>query len=462
MGLSSVLSICKEALSTQQSCLAVTANNIANVNTTGYSRQNPVLATNGSVILGGISYGTGVQLTNITKSYDQFLGANIAREKTTLGKLETEDDYLTRVETLFTESEDSGLNALLEDFWAAWEDLSANPEGSAERAVVMSAGESLAAAFVSRATELESLQTDANNEIVTVVAEVNSLTSEIASLNNQILQAETAGVNANDLTDQRTVKIEELSELMDITILSGSNGQTTILSSSGNLLVSENLSWDLTVSADTAGDGFYTINYSDGKTAVDITDSISGGALRGLIEIRDEIIPAYSEQLDELAAAVITEVNQIHYAGYGLDGSSGNNFFTPCAATTGAAKTMSMSLSDTDKIAAGQSTETGDNSNALALAELKDAAVMLGGTCTMGEYYAILVSNVGTDVSAVQNSLASAQSLLDTYEERRASISGVSLDEETINLMKYQQAYTAASKLIAIIDEMMETLLSIK
>lgn len=462
MGLSSALNICKDALSTAQSALGVTSNNIANVNTTGYSRQSPVIETKGSQLLGGISFGTGVELTAITKSYDQFLNINIAMSKSELGSLDVQDSYLTQIEQLFTESEDVGLDAALSDFWNAWQDLADNPEGSAERAVVQSTGESLAATISSKATSLEAIQSDANDEIASVVSSINELTTEIASLNKQIVSAEAGGASANDLTDQRTLKIEELAELTDITVLDGANGQTTILTSSGKPLVLENVSWNMEVQADAERNGLYAITLSDGKTSVDITDSISGGKLSGLLEIRDTIIPAYSDKLDVLASTLVTEVNQIHAAGYGLDGSTGNDFFTPCATIEGSAKAMSVSLSDPDTIAASQSTSVGDNSNALAMAALQDTGVIDDGTLTIGAYYSNIVANIGTDVSETESLLDSEQAILDQYEERRLAISGVSLDEEMVNLIKYQQAYTAASKMIAAIDEMLTTLLSIE
>lgn len=333
IGIFGTLHIAKEGLFTQQSSIGVTSHNIANVNTPGYSRQKPVIETMPSQRLGGIYFGRGAHLASIIKSYNKFLNKNIILEKSILGRWETKEPYLSHAELIFNEPSENGLNAMLCDFWQAWQDLANHPEGTSERAMLQSMGQSLGATFKNMISELERIRSDANNEIASVVNTINQLTEEIADLNSQIIGTMTQSSNQNDLTDQRSLRIEELSKLIDINVIEEGDGHITILTNSGRPLVSENLSWPLKVEAELERDNLYAIKYLGGEGEIDITDKIAEGSLKGLLEIRDEIIPGYMDKFEVLAASLIIEVNRIHSQGYGLDGTSGNYFFNPANLT---------------------------------------------------------------------------------------------------------------------------------
>jgi len=329
IGIFGILNISKEALFTQQAGISVTANNLANVNTEGYSRQTPVIETVDSQRIGGIIYGRGSTLQTISKSYDRFLNNNVMLEKNFLGMWETQEDYLTRVETIFNESTGLGLNESLNKFWNAWSDLADHPEGISERVILQQQGESISAQIINMVNQLESIRTDANQQIGSTVLRINQLSGEIAQLNEQILSTETQNANANDLTDQRSLKTEELRSLIDASVIVDNDNQVTILTSFGHALVSENISWELSYSADSEYDNFYAVIHKDGELTADITEDINGGSLKGLIDVRDIFIPKYLDDMDMLAATLVAEVNRIHYSGYGLDGTTGNYFFNP-------------------------------------------------------------------------------------------------------------------------------------
>ncbi|MCX8043189.1 MAG: flagellar hook-associated protein FlgK [Desulfobacterota bacterium] len=333
IGIFGTLQIAKEGLFVQQSSVSVTSHNLANASTPGYSRQQPVISTIDPQLIGGIYFGRGARLTAITKSYDKFLNNSIMLEKNVLGGWQAQQTHMSRLETVFNETGDNGINALLTEFWNAWHDLADNPTGIAERAVVQRAGQSLANTIQRKYADLEQVQTDANNSIVTSIATVNRLAREIAQLNGQILGTETQGGNANDLTDTRSLKLEELSELIDIRVLEAPDGQITVLTSFGKPLVAENLYWSLAAKVDEQRNNLYAIHFVDKDTSLDITDKISGGKLKGLLEVRDKLVPSYMDQLNQLAASLVTEVNRRHYQGYGLDGSTGNYFFNPVPIT---------------------------------------------------------------------------------------------------------------------------------
>ncbi len=327
IGIYGTLHVAKEALFAQQSGVGVTSHNLANAHTQGYSRQRPVIETMSPQMIGGMYFGRGARLESITKSYDKFLNSNIALEKNMLGRWNAKETYLKRAESLFNESSEVGINKKMNRFWNAWEDLANHPEGIPERSILQNMGTDITSTFRSIAKELEDIRLDANNRIETVIKTVNRLSREIAELNEQILGTETQGANANDLTDQRTRRFEELSEIIDVRAIESGDGKITVMTGAGKPLVAENISFNLSVEADEARNNFYAIYFNQGSEQVDITDKITGGTLKGLLEIRDDTVAKYLNQLDLLASSFMTEVNRVHYTGYGLDGSTENYFF---------------------------------------------------------------------------------------------------------------------------------------
>ena len=327
IGIFGALHIGKEAMFTYQSSVGITGHNIANADTPGYSRQSPVVETMPPQIIGGIYFGRGSHLQTITKSYDKFLNKTIALETSILGRWQAQETYMKQAEAIFNESNGLGLNNMLNEFWDSWNDLAGHPEGIPERAFLQSTGQAIAQKFQNMALDLEKVRSDANDRLLRTVYQVNQLVSEIAGLNGKISSNQSQGLNANDLTDQRTLKIEKLSDLIDVTVIEDGNGQVTILTGSGKPMVADGISWQLSVKADVDRDGLYAVLHDSSGVAADITDKIRGGSLKGLIDVRDNIIPRYLDNLDQLAASFVTEVNRVHYQGYGLDGTTANYFF---------------------------------------------------------------------------------------------------------------------------------------
>lgn len=337
IGIFGSLHIAREGLFAQQSAIGVTAHNVANVNTPGYSRQRAVFEPVEPQQIAGLYFGRGVTIDAITKSYDKFLNNNIMLETSILGQWEIRSSYMNQADSIFNESSEMGLNSLMNEFWQAWQDLADHPEGIPERAIVQSQARTLAGAFQSMTANLESIRTDANSRIADVVNKINQLSQEIAELNNQVLGTQTSNSNPNDLTDQRTLKIEELSSYIDITVIEEGDGQTTVMTSSGKPLVSENLYWSLQAKADPERENFFSVQYLANGTATDMTERIQSGHLNGLLAVRDEIVPAYLDKLDHLAASLVTEVNRVHSQGYGLNGMHGQSFFQALEVLTRAA-----------------------------------------------------------------------------------------------------------------------------
>ena len=440
------------ALRTQQTALNITGHNIANVNTPGYSRQRVNLANSGPLTLTLGQMGTGVKAVEIQRIFDRFLIHQINDASQQLGRWQAQKDPLSRVETIFNVGSAYGLGEKMNGFWNAWQDLANNPSGITERNALVSKSESLAQTFREVYMGLEKVQQDMTQHINGAVNEINSLGAQIANLNGLINKAERMGQNANDHRDQRDLLLKELSSKIDITT-EESNGMVTVIIGDNNTLVEDVRSWDLSFN-----DPDFSIQTETGPAAIG-ADQISGGALRGWLDVRDTIIPGYTAQLDELAAGIIDSVNTLHITGTGLDGTQ-NIFFTGSSAADIAVN--SDIVANVNKIAAAGpgGTIPGDNSMAIAIANLQHQSTMNGNTSTFSEFYHSLVTDIGSDVQKAHASFTHQKEMADYLDGYRESVSGVNLDEEMVNLVKFQNAYDAAAKIISTVDEMLDTVMN--
>ncbi len=454
-----ILNVARGALLTQQRAIDVTGHNIANVNTPGYSRQRVNMQTNTPIPFRPGQMGTGVNAVEIQRIYDRFLGVQISNENQNLGRWEAQKDGLKKVEMILNETTGYGLNQAMSEFWNAWQGLVNNPSGHTERTLLKTKSEILANTLNKIYSDLEQIQKDADNSIKGTTQQINRITDQIADLNQQISQVEVTGQNANDLRDRRDLLLNELSSMIDITTSEGDHGKVTVFVSGGRPLVQGNSSWDL--STETNASGLQNIVWLDGTgSSVNITDGISGGKLKGWIEVRDVSIPGYLSRLDDLAATIISEVNTLHQGGFDLNGNSGEVFFTGTSASHIAVNPNIVN--DVNLIAASGTPGgvPGDNSTAIAIANLQYALTMSGGTATFDDYYNSVVSDVGNDVQSASINFDHQTSMVNHLNNYRESISGVSLDEEMINLIKFQHAYDAAAKLITTADELLNTVIN--
>jgi flagellar hook-associated protein 1 FlgK len=455
-----LLSIGQSALLTQQKAIDITGNNIANVNTPGYSRQRLNIQQNSPVRMDGQTMSTGVTAdTGIQRFYDQFLGAQLNGENENLGRWEAQKQALERAELMFDDSESSGLSSAMSGFWNAWQDMSNNPSGVAERTSLISAGQYLATTFNQTYNNLRDLQGDIDTHVTNIVSDINDMTDRIAELNRKVNQVEVTGHNANDFRDERDQLVLELSKLIDIQSFEDGDGNINVSVGSGKPLVDGTATWDLTT-ADNGGVQDVFWQASDGST-INITGQITSGELKGWIYSRDTSIDDYLTRLDTLAASMVSEVNTLHAAGTTLDSvtTTGVNFFTGTGAVNMAVNSAIEGNSDLIAAAgAGEGLPDG-NSTAIAIANLQTTATMPGSS-TFDAYYNSLVGKVGADVQSADFNQNHQKTMVANLKEYRQEVSGVSLDEEMVNLIQFQQAYSAAAKLITTADEMVDTLLS--
>ena len=336
LGLYSVLDMAKLALLAQQANMAVVSHNISNVSAPGYSRQRLEIETSPSLTTDIGQMGTGVRALGVRREYDAFIGAQLNIEKQILGGWQAQDYSFLRIEGLFNESSESGLNGAMDEFWNAWQAVADNPSGSAERVNLISLAETMARDFNSKFNELFTIQSDIDVNIKGMVDDINILVDQIAEVNEKISWIETGGDAANDFRDERVRLLDELGGMIGFSSFEDSSGQVTVLMESGSPLIQGNKSWHLGVMPDATNKGFYDIGWDAGTGMLtDITDGITRGELSGLLEMRDTKISGYIDNMDKLAAGIINEVNKLHYYGYGIDGSTQNNFFNHLSVKTG-------------------------------------------------------------------------------------------------------------------------------
>lgn len=453
-----LLNVGQVALSTQQKAIDVTGNNIANVNTPGYSRQRLNMESVDPIkdSTGQMSMGVRANI-KIQRMYDQFLGFQINNENQSLGRWEAQKNSLERIEMIFDETSNNGLSQSMGDFWNAWHEIVNNPSGHVERTELLAKSQTMTGMFNKIASDLEQIGKEIDINIKGTVDEINLLSRQAADLNQKIKQVEVDGHSANEFRDQRDVVLKEISNLIDINSFEDNQGNLIISTSGGHPLVEGVASYELTT--ETNADGHYNVEWSDSDgNQTDITGNISGGKLKGWIETRDVEISDYLNRMDSLAALIMTEVNDLHTDGYDLNNDLGGNFFSGDSALNMAVS--SAIRADTDLIAAGSdSGDPGDNGNALAIAELQNS-VLIDNT-TFDGYYNSIVSDVGSSVKSSEMNYNYQEAIVTQLDNYRETVSGVSIDEEMINLVKFQHAYDAAAKLISTVDEMLATLINI-
>ena len=469
-----LLSIGAGALLSQQRAITITGNNIANVNTPGYSRQRLNMETNlpMDTLVGPV--GLGVQTTTVERLYDRFLGVQMNNESANLGRWEAQKGALERVEVIFDESGGYGLNQALSDFWNSWQDLSMNPSGTVERSVVAANSQALADTIRQKYANLEQAQADIDAAVRSGVEDINRLTAEIADLNQKIASTEASGtVNANDYRDSRDLALKQLSEIIGINSFEDADGRVVVSVGSGRVLVESGNNYALTIETalpPAANAGHADIVWPDNTgAAVNIGSEITSGKMASWLQTRDTKIAGYMRNLDDLARTLATgdpgpppiksSVNTLHAAGFGLDGSTGRDFFIGSGA---AGMAVNQEILDHPNLIAAAKTAgavPGDASNAAAIADLRTALTM-GGTATFDDAANTLVSQVGHDVQEAKSYQSHQADMLTYLDNYRESVSGVNLDEEMVNLVKYQAAYNAAAKMITMGDDMLNSLMN--
>lgn len=457
MSLSGLLNVSRSALTSYQMAIDVTGGNITNVSTPGYSRQRPVIKATGDVQSGATGSQMGVEITKVERFFDSYLEVQIVDQEQKAGYSETESNMLGRIELIFNEAKGAGLNDVMGRFWGAWDDLAINPGGQVERDALVAVSEELANRFNTIANDMTDIKQDANLSIKDTVSQINKLASDIADLNKTISERGNVSGESNRLLDERSETLKSLGKLIDLNYVVDDNGALNIFLPNGKQLVTGNVAWELNFRNE------HVVFGSSSESMDQIMAQGDKGKLAALLNVRDEYIPAYEGKLDDLAKEIITQVNVLHKEGYDAYQNTGNDFFVP-AGTENIAKYMALKsgiVSDVNRIAASAVVTSGNGAKALEIAALKDQLLMNSDTATFGSFYGSMVGGIGRDVADANSNAEHQNTILTQLISHRDSASGVSVDEEMMNIIKYQMGYNAAGRLCQTVNELLDTLMNL-
>jgi flagellar hook-associated protein 1 FlgK len=454
------LDIGLSALRAAQTMMDVAAHNTANANTDGYSRQRAQLVaappyTYPAFNRAGFGQlGTGVSVAAIIRVRDAFLDLQLRGQVSLAGYWDVRRDQLSQVESILAEPTDSGIGSNLNRFWGAWEDVAADPTSTAARAALVETAATLAGAFNQTARQLTGLVASLDGAVGNQVSQVNDLASRIAALNAQIQRVVVSGDRANDLEDQRDALLEQLSAIVPLSAQREADGTVTVLVG-GVDLVNHDRARTMATTTDAAGHLVPSWPWGDPV-------ALGQGQLGALVELRDQVVPGYLARLNALARDLATAVNALHQSGYDAAGNPGLAFwvFTPGSEAATLAVNPAL-VADPAKVAAASApNQPGNGATAAAIADLRAATIASGGTQTVSDAYAGLVGLVGADARQATEMAANQELVVDHLRTRRESISGVSLDEEAADMIRFQHAYQAAARVITTVDELLDTLIN--
>jgi flagellar hook-associated protein 1 FlgK len=453
------------ALEADQSALNIVANNVANANTPGYTQQVPNWRENTSVQINGVNYGTGVSETGATSVRDRVLEERLQQQQQAASASSTRLSALNSVQALFppdsgSESSRAGdIGADITGFFSSFASLEANPTDNSLREQVLSSARTLAGDVSNAAASLNAQRTSLDQEAASIISQVNSLTSAIAQLNIRI-QSSSPTADAGSLEDERQRDLSQLSQIIGINQITTENNGISLTTTSGDMLVSEGTSYPLTTGTFN-GEAHFFIGTSDVTGAL----TTGGGELGGYLTARDQDIPQVLSALDELAFGISTRVNALNNSGSDLSGATGTAanphfIFSQPSAVAGSAASMGVIMTLPSEIAAatvGQG--SGDNSNAAALAAL--AAKPIANGLTPSDFYSDFVTALGSMVSQVQTENTAQSASLTQLQTMRDSLSSVNLNDEAAFMQQFERSYQAASRVFAILNTVMSSVLNL-
>jgi flagellar hook-associated protein 1 FlgK len=441
------LSSTSAALEAQRRGLEVAGQNIANVNTAGYSRRTMILKERSAAEPGEV--GRGVEVSQIRAVRDLFLETRVRQEQQALSRDQVVAEAMSVLEAQLGQpglSVDGQLSAFFNSFSA----LSEDPASLTLRDAAVRESERVAASFREMASRFDQSRRDADVNVRNTVDEINRLTTDIAALNARISGG--GGINNEAIIDSRNVLLGALADLTDITV-SDASGTMTVSLASGQTLVNGTHRVTLDV-VDEAGTGLARVT-TDGQ---DITAGLTGGRIGGWIQVRDGQLPAYSQMLDRLAFTFATEANAVHASGTDALGNPGVPLFSVSATEAGAANSLALSAgvaADARLIVAEGASA---NDAARAMAALRDGS-LVDGASTLSDYWGQIVYRIGGDTSAAERVQQGRQQVMNQLQQLREATSGVSLDEEAASLMRYQRAYEANARYFTIVNDVLDVLM---
>ncbi|MEM9160638.1 MAG: flagellar hook-associated protein FlgK [Verrucomicrobiota bacterium] len=477
-----------KALNAHRFGVTTAGTNMSNVNNPEYARQRAILGDRGVVNSLVGPRGLGVEVTGFQHMRDAVLDKEILRETSIKGSLDAELAALQKAEASIGQqinrqgdsafvdgaqtdgSGSGGIAEVLNDFFNSFHSLSANPASDAEKESLIQKSRILTEKLNVTSERFTDLQADITSEVETDLDTANDLISEIARLNTEIARAEASHAGqALSLRDSRQARLDELSEIMQINVTtidkSGGQIKVTIPTISGNPATVDlvNRGTAVTLEFDDSVPGVPSFNVKGDTEAL----SIKGGSIHGALAARDGEIASFLTGMNTLASSLVQEVNNIYNPG----AVAGENFFDDSNLTAAGISVDSNLNSTTLRTGAIGATEQGDNAIVLAIAELGDSK--LGdptaagatnltdlGDRTFGAFFRAQASDLAEAVASVESRADDEATVFNLLKQQRDAVSGVSLDEEMADMIKFQRAYEATGKLIRTIDEMLDVIIN--
>lgn len=444
------LSMASQALGADVGAIAITNNNISNVNTPGYSREVVALSStstgqSGSVQDNGVSFG------GFTSVRDQVLQIGINGKTSDSSSLGAQNASWSGIQTAVS-STGNDLGTALSNFFSNLSGLSTTPDDAATRQTVLSSASQLVGAFHEAASAMTTAQSDANSSIAGTVNQINSLCSQIAGLDQQLTALQGSGQDGGAVQDQRDSLTTQLAQLVGISS-TNTNATPTLTTRDGSPLVMDGKAYPLEVEQDPSGVA-QVLNFQ----GANISANLTGGSLGGALVMRDQSVPELMNALDQLAGQFASAMNTANSMGYDANGNPGTPIFGLPSAGSGAAAGISLAVTDSSSIAVssdGAAGSSGNLSNLLAVQSQK-----LPSGQTPSDTYAALTEMIGSASATVNSSLTATNAALTQLQTQQGATSGVSIDEETTNLLRYQQAYSAAAKVISTVNDLFSVLMN--
>jgi flagellar hook-associated protein 1 FlgK len=478
LSLTGALNMASQAMQTQMTGIDVSGQNLANVNTQGYSRQTVDIQTSPDIATNIGMEGTGSTAVAIQQAVNSLLNSQIVTQQSSNGYWTAQQSALQSAQTSLNEflngtgstssssssttTSDTGLSGQLTGLFNAFQAVATSPTSIADRQSLISQAQTLASTFNQVDSQLSATRTSLNTSLTNNVTSANSLLSGIAQLNGQIATAEFSGGTPNDLLDERQQDLQNLSQLTSIQTSAQANGAVDV-SIGGQTLVTGDQVADTLQTYDASGNGSGQLLVQTATGGVDLT--LTGGSMQGTIDARDGELAGMQNQINSLASGLITGINSNgqggYNSGYSLTGTTGADFFTGTDASNIAVD--SSLVNDPSLLQASASpTATGDGSVALQIANLASSTQASLNNETFGNYYDATVAGLGDALQTANTQVTNQTAVSNMLSTQQSSVSGVNIDQEMTNLMGFQRAYEASAQLVTTINEMMQTVNNMK
>lgn len=461
----SLLSNASTALNAQQNVAAVASNNLANINTVGYSRETANLEAASLNVLGGVVLNGGATVGSITQTRDRFVEAQLPGAMGSASFSQAQSDSLSSVDALNT-SNTAGLTSTLSAFWSAMQALSQNTSDSSLRTAAVAAASQVARSFNTTTAALSAAQTGLDTQVAGSVTQINSLAKQMASLNQHIRVASSHGQQPNALLDARQTVQDQLVALTGATPVTDVQGDVSLALPSGDALVSQDGAATLSTFVDSSNGGHLGVQMkrTDGTGPVTLPDASVGGQVGGWLSARDGALATAQTSINKLATDFSTAVNSAHSAAYALDGSTGRALFTSngTASQTAASLSVNSDIASDPTLLATKGTDTagnGDSSGLATILSLQATALSTGQDAS--DTLATITAKFGSSVSDATDISTQDAAALNHLTTLRSSASGVSSNEELVNMQRAQAAYQAMSKVITMTQTMLDALMTI-